>query len=60
MADVINLGRAKKSKARAKSRALGDQNAAKFGRTAAQRKAEDQQNAKSKRDLDGHLRIDAP
>lgn len=56
MAEIINLRAVKKAKVLAKSRAQGDENAAKFGRSKAQRKSDDLQAAKSQRDLDGHKR----
>jgi len=58
MAEIINLRAAKKAAARAKTRAQGDENAAKFGRTRAQKTAEAAQAEKAKRDLDAHLRDD--
>jgi hypothetical protein len=59
MGEIINLRVAKKAADRAKSRAQGDENAAKFGRTKAQKSAEAARAAKAKRDLDAHLRDDA-
>jgi hypothetical protein len=56
MAEIINLRAVKKAKVRAKSRVQGDENAAKFGRSKAQRKSDEQQAAKAQRDLDGHRR----
>ncbi|MDE3078855.1 MAG: DUF4169 family protein [Paracoccaceae bacterium] len=39
MAEIVNLTRARKAQARVKKRAEGDENAAKFGRTKAQKAA---------------------
>ena len=56
MADIINLRAAKKAATRAKSRAQGDENAAKFGRNRAQKAAETAQAEKAKAQLDAHKR----
>lgn len=56
MAEIINLRAARKAKDRQKARAKGDENAAKFGRTKAEKKLEQSQADKAKRDLDGHER----
>lgn len=56
MAEVINIRQAKKALARAKDRAQATQNAAKFGRTKAERQAEDAARDTAARHLDGHLR----
>ena len=56
MAEVINLRQAKKSLARVKKRAQGDENAAKFGRTKAQRRLEDSEAEKARAALDAHER----
>lgn len=56
MAEVINLRQAKKALARAKDRAQGTENAAKFGRSKAERQAEDADRDKARRHLDGHHR----
>lgn len=53
---VVNLRAVRKGKARAAKTAAGDANAAKFGRTKAQRQAEDAAREKAARDLDGHKR----
>lgn len=53
---VINLGRARKDRARAERAAQGDANAAKFGRSKVQRKAEEDARAKAARELDGKKR----
>lgn len=56
MADIITLRTAKKALARAEARAQGDANAAKFGRTKAQKAAEKAQADKAARFLQGHQR----
>ncbi|MFD2841868.1 DUF4169 family protein [Paracoccus cavernae] len=56
---VINLRQARKDRERAKNRAKGDENAAKFGRTKAERQLNGAQAAKAESRLDGH-RIEAP
>jgi hypothetical protein len=54
MAEVISLSRARKDRERLKKRAEADANAAKFGRTKAQKARDDQAAEKARRDLDGH------
>ena len=56
MAEIINLRQAKKQAARKAARAQGDANAAKHGRTRAERDLERAQADKAARDLDGHKR----
>jgi len=56
MAEVVNLRSARKAKEREKSRATGDVNAAKFGRTKAEKDLEKARADKARRDLDGHAR----
>ncbi len=56
MAEIVNLRTAKKQAARKAARVTADANAAKFGRTKAERDAEAARSAKAARDLDGHLR----
>lgn len=56
MGDIINLRSAKKAAMRAKSRAQGDENAAKFGRSKTQRLAEETRAQKAARALDSHKR----
>ncbi len=56
MAEIVNLRQVKKQAARKAARAEADVNAAKFGRTKAEREAEAARAAKLARDLDGHLR----
>ena len=56
MAEVVNLARMKKQAARKAARAVADGNAAKFGRTKAERDLEAAQTEKAVRELDGHRR----
>ncbi|WP_431300301.1 DUF4169 family protein [Tabrizicola sp. BL-A-41-H6] len=56
MAEVVNLRQVKKQAARKAARVEADANAAKFGRTKAEREVEAARAAKAARDLDGHLR----
>ncbi|WP_353472374.1 DUF4169 family protein [Salipiger sp. H15] len=59
MSNVINLNRFRKDRARADRRAQADENAARHGRSKAEKQREAAEAAKSARDLDGHRR-DAP
>lgn len=54
MARVVNLNRVRKQKAREDKRRTGDENAARFGRTGAQKALEQARKDKETRDLDGH------
>lgn len=54
MSKVVNLNQFRKTKAREDQRRKGDENAAKFGRSKAEKAAQKAQDDKSKRDLDGH------
>ena len=56
MDKIVNLNRFRKEKARAEARAKGDANAAKFGRSKAERTLEAAQKQKAAQKLDGHLR----
>jgi hypothetical protein len=56
MADIINLRSAKKAAIRAKARAQGDENAAKFGQSRAEKTAEKLRADKAKAQLDAHKR----
>ena len=56
MAEIVNLRAAKKARQRAEARAKGDENAAKFGRTKAEKDLEKTRAEKARRDLDGHER----
>ncbi len=58
MGEVVNLRSAKKQAARKAARAKGDENAAKFGQTKAERDLQKAQTEKTARDLDGHKRDD--
>jgi Domain of unknown function (DUF4169) len=51
---VVNLNKARKAKDRAADRAQADANAAKFGRTKAEKALEDARSEKALRDLEGH------
>ena len=54
MAEVINLRSVKKARTRADARAQADANAAKFGRSKAEKRAEATAKEKAMRALDGH------
>ncbi|MCT4685098.1 MAG: DUF4169 family protein [Roseicyclus sp.] len=54
--DVINLGRVRKQRARDEKRRTADANAARFGRTKAERQAEEARVKAETAHLDGHLR----
>lgn len=56
MGEIINLKQAKKAEARRQSRAQGDENAARFGRTKAEKQLEMTRAAKATAHLDGHLK----
>ena len=56
MGEVVNLRTAKKQAARKAARAAGDAQAAKHGRTKAERALERARAEKAARDLDGHRR----
>ena len=58
MAAPINLKKARKAKARAEKRVKGDANAAKFGRTKAERQEDADRTVRTKRFLDQHRRDD--
>ncbi len=60
MAEIINLRAVKKARQRAEARAQGDANAAKFGRTKAERKLEAARSDKAHQTLDAHKREDGP
>lgn len=59
MAEITNLTRFRKARARADKRRQGDENAALFGRTKAQKAAEDADRNRAARTLDQHRREDA-
>ncbi|MCL3882473.1 DUF4169 family protein [Marivita sp. GX14005] len=56
MSTVTNFKFFRKAKARAEKRAKADENAAKFGRTKAQRALDLARSEKARRDLDGKAR----
>ena len=56
MAEIVNLRNARKAQQRAKARAEGDENAARFGRTKAQRELEQARADKARAELDAHRR----
>jgi hypothetical protein len=56
MAEIVNLSRAKKQAARKAARMTADANAAKFGRSKAEKALEQAQLDKAARILDGHRR----
>jgi len=58
MSNVTNLNRFRKDKARAEKRARGDANAAKHGRSKAEKSLETARTDKARRELDAHKRDD--
>lgn len=58
MAQIVNLNRFRKAKARDAKRAEADANAAKHGRSKAVRLRQQADAARAERDLDGHRRGD--
>ncbi len=60
MEKPVNLNRFRKDKARTEKRARGDANAVKFGRTGAQKAAEEKDRERSARALDQHRRDPSP
>ena len=56
MPKIVNLSLVRKQKARADKRAEADANAARHGRTKAQKALEKAQADKARRDLDGHAK----
>ncbi len=56
MAGVVNLTKARKARDRAAKRAEADANAAKFGRSKAQRALEEAEAEKARAALDAHKR----
>jgi hypothetical protein len=56
MAEIINLNKARKAKARMEKSTLADANRARFGRTKAEKAADAVEAARLKRDLDGAKR----
>jgi hypothetical protein len=55
-APVVNLNKARKARAKSQARATADRNAARFGRTRAQREAEETARDKAAHTLDQHRR----
>lgn len=56
MVEIVNLNRARKAQARAKARAVADENAVKFGRTQVQKTREQAEADKARAALDAHVR----
>ncbi len=56
MAEIINLARVRKAKAKLEARAQADENAVKFGRRKADKALQAAEAEKAKRELDGHER----
>lgn len=56
MADPVNLNKARKARAKAEARARADENAARFGRTKAEKDLEKARAKKARTDLDGKKR----
>lgn len=56
MGDLVNLRQARKARTRAEGRAAGDANAARSGRTKAQKTLEKAEAAKARAALDAHRR----
>jgi hypothetical protein len=56
MADIINLNRARKAKARDAHEKVADVNRAKFGRTKVEKQLDKQEAARTEKALDGHKR----
>jgi phage protein D len=57
---VVNLNKARKARAKSQARAEATTNATRFGRTRAQREAEEAAATKAARTLDAHRRDPAP
>ncbi len=56
MADILNLNKARKARAKAQSTAKAVENRAKFGRTKAQKAADEAERARIVENLDGARR----
>ena len=56
MAEIVNLNRFRKAKSKATQKAEADANAAKFGRTKAEKRLEEARKALEDQKLDGHER----
>lgn len=59
MAEIVNLRRARKSRARSDKEARASENRTRFGRTRAEREAEAAASTQVTRELDGH-KLDRP
>jgi hypothetical protein len=55
MADIVNLKRARKDKARREHDSKADANRRRFGRTKAEKAADKDADARARRDIDGKL-----
>ena len=53
---LVNLARARKERARQEARTRGDENAARFGRSKAEKALERARAGKAEKDLTGHKR----
>lgn len=60
MAEIVNLNRFRKDRARSARRAEADANAVKFGRTKAEKDHDRASAEKQRRDLDAHRREEPP
>lgn len=56
MSGIINLNKQRKARRRAEKRREADANAARFGRSKADRALDEARRAKARRDLDAHER----
>ena len=56
MAEIVNLRRVRKAKARVEADAVAAQNRQKFGRSKAERKEVDAERGRAERALEGHRR----
>ncbi|WP_373353685.1 DUF4169 family protein [Pseudoroseicyclus sp. CXY001] len=54
MAEIVNFRRARRARARSDARQAADENAARFGRTKAERRLEEARAVKDEARLDGH------
>lgn len=60
MAELVNLNRLRKRKARAEKEAAAAENRIRFGRTKAEKQAAKAEGARAGKALDGHRRDDVP
>jgi len=56
MAEILSLSKARKSKARAENEATAAANRVKYGRTRAEKLAEESRKLKDQKGIDGHKR----